>query len=134
MAPQFTILIIEDDAGVTALIYEVLSCNGYRVITVDSIQEAERALQRFGPAEIHLVISDIHLTPNYDGWEGYALYQRWAVAHPGLPFILISASPQSRELPAVRAQAVRFLEKPFAIHALLHCVQEAIERALPLTP
>jgi DNA-binding NtrC family response regulator len=126
MPPQSIILIVEDDAAVTAALYEVLSFHGFRIITADSVEAAERALQCLGAAQVHLVISDIHLTRNPDACEGYALYQRWTYSHPGLPFILISAFPSSRDLPAIHAQAVRFLEKPFAIQALLQCVEEAM--------
>jgi DNA-binding NtrC family response regulator len=125
---QSKILIVEDDATVTAALYEILSYYGFRIITANSVQEAESALQCLGTAQIHLVISDIHLTHNPDICEGYALYQRWTSSHPGLPFILISGFPNSRDLPAVRAQEVRFLEKPFAMEDLLQCIEEAMGR------
>ena len=130
MPPQSIILVVEDDAAVTAALYEVLSFHGYRIITAASAQEAERALQRLGVAQIHLVISDIHLTRNTQACEGYALYQRWRHLYPALPFMLISAYPNSRDLPAIRAQTVPFLEKPFAIDALLQCVREATGQAI----
>src|SRR5262245_63373834 len=128
MIPRANILIIEDDAAVTAALDEVLSYHGYFIFTAGSVEEADRALQRLGAAQVHLVISDIHLTHNPDACEGYTLYQRWSSSHPDLPFILMSAFPNSRDLPAVRAQSVRFLEKPFAIEDLLQCIAEAIGR------
>ena len=130
MRPQSTILLVEDNAAVTAALCEVLSFYGYRLLTAGSIHEADKALLCLGTAQVHLVISDIHLTRNPDVCEGYAFYQRWTLTHPSLPFILISAFPSSRDLPAVRAQAVRFLEKPFEIEDLLHCVQDAIGAAI----
>ena len=36
MSPQSIILIVEDDAAVTAALYEVLSFHGYRIITAAS--------------------------------------------------------------------------------------------------
>jgi DNA-binding NtrC family response regulator len=127
MAPHSNIIIIEDDAAVTAALYELLSYHGYGIITADSVEGAERALQCLGAAQVQLIISDIHLTHNPNACEGYALYQRWTSSHPSLPFILISAFPDSRDLPDVRTRAVRFLEKPFAIEDLLQCIEEAID-------
>ena len=130
MPPQFNILIVEDDAAVTAALYEVLSYHGYGIITADGVQAAERALQCFGVTQVHLVISDIHLTRSSCACEGYGLYQRWASSYPGLPFILMSAFPSSRDLPAVRARAVRLLEKPFAIEELVQCIAGTMERGV----
>jgi DNA-binding NtrC family response regulator len=133
MPPQTTLLVVEDDAAVMAALYELLSFNGYRVITASSPQEAETAVQRLGDTAIHLVISDIHLTHNPDVREGYALYQHWATAHPSLPFILMSAYPSSRDLPDIVSRAVRFLEKPFEIDALLQCIEATLGRSTPQT-
>jgi DNA-binding NtrC family response regulator len=130
MASQLTILVVEDELGVMAAICEVLSSHGYRLITAATLQEANKVLQRCGHTEIALVISDIHLTRNLDACEGYALYQRCAATHPGLPFILISAYPQSRDLSAIGAQTVRFLEKPFELADLLQCVREGLQQAI----
>jgi DNA-binding NtrC family response regulator len=128
MCSQITVLVVEDDVAVMAALYEILTFNGYGVITASSTDEAEMAVQRLGEAHIRLVISDIHLTRNPEACEGYALYQRWTLTHPGLPFILMSAYPNSLDLPAVRTQAVRFLAKPFEMDALLQCMEETLGR------
>jgi DNA-binding NtrC family response regulator len=130
MSPQFNILIVEDDAAVTAALYEVLSYHGYGIITADGVQAAEKVLQCFGVTQVDLVISDIHLTRNPSACEGYGLYQRWASSYPGLPFILMSAFPSSRDLPDIRAQAVRLLQKPFAIEELVQCIEETMGREI----
>ena len=126
MPTQSNILVIEDDAAVTATLYEILSFYGYRIITADSVQQAEKALQCLGATQIHLVISDVHLTSASHTYEGYKLYQRWSQTHPNLAFILISAFPGSRDLPAIADQTVAFLEKPFTLYDLLQSVKEAM--------
>ena len=132
MLTQPTILIVEDDVAVMAALYEVLSFSGYRVITARSTQEAEMVIQHLGDTAIHLVISDIHLSRRSEACEGYVLYQHWTAMHPSLPFILMSAYPSSRDLPDIASQAVRFLEKPFEIDALLQRIQETLARpAIP---
>jgi DNA-binding NtrC family response regulator len=130
MCSQTTILVVEDDVAVMAALYEILTFNGYGVITASRIDEAEMAVRHLGEAHIQLVISDIHLTRNPDACEGYALYQQWTLTHPGLPFILMSAYPNSLDLPAIRTRAVRFLAKPFEMHALLQCIEETLGRKL----
>jgi DNA-binding NtrC family response regulator len=128
MSSQTTILVVEDDVAVMAALYEVLTFSGYGVITASNADEAEQAVQRLGDVQIHLVISDIHLTRKPTACEGYALYQRWLLTHPGLPFMLISAYPDSVDLPAIRAQGVRLLAKPFEMDELLQCIHETLAR------
>jgi DNA-binding NtrC family response regulator len=128
MATHDTVLIVEDEVGVREVLHETLSFGGYQVITAATVQEAESALQSLGVAEINLVITDINLTPAHNAQDGYALYQCWNALYPALRFILISGDPANRELPDVRSGAVRFLAKPFEIHALLEAVREVLGR------
>jgi DNA-binding NtrC family response regulator len=128
MAPHDTVLVVEDEMGVREILRETLSLYGYRVITASSVQEAEDTFQSLGVAEIHLVITDINLTPAPNAHEGYALYQRWSALYPGLRFILSSGDPSSQELPDIRSGAVRFLAKPFQIDALVELVREVLGR------
>jgi DNA-binding NtrC family response regulator len=128
MATHDTMLIVEDEVGVREILREVLSFCGYRVLTAATVQEAERALQSLGLAQINLVIADINLTTAHDAHEGYALYQRWSVLYPALRFILISGDPNNQQLPDIRSGAVRFLAKPFQIDALLEVVREGLGR------
>jgi DNA-binding NtrC family response regulator len=128
MPTQNAVLVVDDEIGVRETLDQGLSLHGYRVITAATVQEAEKALQRLGAAEIDLVITDINLTPAYNAQEGYALYQRWSALYPTLRFILISGNPNSQELPHIRAGAVRFLAKPFGIDALIEVVREVLGR------
>ena len=124
MAPLTTILIVEDDLGVQAALAEALSLEDHPLMLVATAWEAEDAVQRVGSARIGLVIADIHLTVRLQGYEGYELYERWRSRYPQLPFLLISGSPISRDLPAVQMGEVRFLPKPFAFGDLLQAVRE----------
>jgi DNA-binding NtrC family response regulator len=128
MPTQNAVLVVDDEIGVRETLDQGLSLHGYRVITAATVQEAEKALQRLGAAQIDLVITDINLTPAYNAQEGYALYQRWSALYPTLRFILISGNPNSQELPHIRAGAVRFLAKPFGIDALIEVVREVLGR------
>jgi DNA-binding NtrC family response regulator len=128
MATHGTVLIVEDEVGVREVLHEALSFWGYRVIAAATVQEAERALQSLGVAEISLVITDINLTSTHNAQDGYALYQCWHALYPALRFILISGDPVNRDLPDVRSGAVRFLAKPFEIHALLEAIRGVLGR------
>jgi len=57
------ILIVEDDAVVSKLVYEFLSRFGFQAISVSSAEEAEKILEK---EEIHIVLTDVKL-PGIDG-------------------------------------------------------------------
>jgi len=124
--PQPTILVVDDEEPVRETLVEVLSIHGYRVITAASVGEAEEVKQRLGAEGIHLVITDIHLTPGSQLRAGYVLAQRWRTQHPGLPIILISGDANNQDLPEVRDGSLRFLLKPFQMETFLGVVREAL--------
>ncbi len=124
--PQVTILVVDDEAPVRETLVEVLSFHGYHVITAASVAEAEDAKDRLGVEGLHLVITDIHLTPGRQVRAGYALAQRWRAERPELPIILISGDSSNQDLPEVRAGSLRFLLKPFSMEAILDAVRGAL--------
>jgi CheY-like chemotaxis protein len=126
--PQAAVLVVDDEEPVRETLVEVLSFHGYCVITAASVGEAEEAKQQPGVEGVHLVITDIHLTPGRQIRAGYALAQHWRAAHPGLPVILISGDPSNQDLPDVQAGAMQFLLKPFRMEAFLEVVREALGR------
>jgi len=125
---QATVLVIDDEAPVRETLVELLSFHDYHVITAASVAEAEEAKQQLGAEGIHLVISDIHLTPGRQIRAGYVLAQRWWAECPGLPIILISGDRSNEDLPEVREGALRFLLKPFGMEVLLEAVRDALGR------
>jgi DNA-binding NtrC family response regulator len=132
MSPPITILVVEDDLGVQAALAEVLSLEDHSLMIVATVREADEALEQLGSARISLVLADIHLTSHLQGYEGYHLYERWHRRYPQIPFLLISGSPVSRDLPAVRTGEVRFLAKPFTFGDLLQAVREETHRSAGL--
>jgi CheY-like chemotaxis protein len=125
-APQATILVVDDEEPVRETLVELLSIHGYRVLTAAAVGDAEEAKQRLGIEGIHLVITDIHLTPGCKVRAGYALAQRWRAQHPWLPIIFISGDPSNEDLPEVRTGALWFLLKPFRIEVFLETVRDAL--------
>ena len=108
---------------------EVLSPQGYRVITAASVEQAEEAKTRLGIEGIQLLITDVNLSPGRQVRAGYALAQRWRAMHPQLPIILISGDPSNEDLPEVRDGSLGFLLKPFRLDILLDAVQRALGRS-----
>ena len=123
---ETTILIVEDDESVQHLLQEALSLRGYRVITAGTVAEAEAHLQRQNAGAIGLVVTDVHLTADPRGQEGYTLYQRWSTVRPTLHFLVISGDPDSLALPAIRSGTVPFLPKPFTLETFLNVVQALV--------
>jgi CheY-like chemotaxis protein len=124
--PQVTILVVDDEEPVRETLVEVLSFEGYRTITAASVAEAEDAKEQLGVDGMHLVITDIHLTPGRQVRAGYVLAQRWQAERPQLPIILISGDISNQDLPEVRAGSLGFLLKPFSMEAILDAVRGAL--------
>jgi DNA-binding NtrC family response regulator len=117
MAPQATLLIIEDDADERAFLEEVLRRHGYRVLTAAHVPEAEAIGQRLGLEHLDVVILDLQVR------EGYTLMQRWGAQAPHLPFILISDDCMPGRLdPPV----VWWLAKPLTADTLLMAVRDSL--------
>jgi CheY-like chemotaxis protein len=127
-APQVTVFVVDDEEPVRETLVELLSIHGYRAITAASVGDAEEAKQQLDVEGIHLVITDIHLTPGRQLRAGYALAQRWRTQQPGLPIILISGDPSNQDLPKVHDGSLRFLVKPFRMEVFVEVVREALGR------
>jgi DNA-binding NtrC family response regulator len=80
------------------------------------------------PVDVDVAIANIHLTADREAREGYALWQRRTALDPQPRFILISGDPRSRDLPAIRTGAVRWLAKPFGAAKVLEAVRDALGR------
>jgi len=90
---------------------------------VGSVEEADMCIKETGSENIAVIISDINLDPFSKELEGYAFFLHWSAEDPDLPFILISGDQSLWDLPAVRAEDVSFLAKPFNLYDLLATVR-----------
>ena len=125
-ANQATILLVEDEQRVRFALHSFLQRQGYEVIGVGTVEEAEQCITGRGGENIALIVSDINLHPGSKELEGYEFFKRWTAEHSELPFILISGDHSSWDLPAVRSGAVRFLAKPFDFYDLLAAVRSVL--------
>ncbi len=110
-----TILAVDDDAQVLALLKRVLPPDGYVVQTAAS---GEQALAAAAARPPDLILLDIHL-PGLDGLEVcQRLKANPATRH--IPVILLSASSGAQErVTGLQAGAVDYLTKPFRREELL---------------
>ena len=117
-----TILLVDDDAGVSSLVADILQDEGYGVETVSTGAEAEAAIERLKP---DLVILDIML-PDADGLMLCArLPNQWPA-----PIIMLSGSRrESDRILSLRLGADDFIAKPFDTFELVARVQAVLRRA-----
>lgn len=119
------ILVVEDHRPLLAAIQDVLSAEGYTVLTAtDGVQ----ALQMMEERCPNLIVADI-MMPQMDG---YALYEairarpEWAP----IPFIFLTARSEREDILKGKGLGVEdYITKPFATQELLVAVRARLERA-----
>jgi DNA-binding response OmpR family regulator len=122
LPPAETILLVDDEPVIRALVRTVLRGQGYRVLEAESAAEAERVSAAWdGP--LVLLISDLTL-PRMNG---PTLAARLARTRPAMKLLLLSGYPAEE---AERVGLLRpewpFLQKPFELTALVNKVREVL--------
>jgi CheY-like chemotaxis protein len=116
------ILLVEDEAGIRALVRKILRRENYNVLEAGSAEEA-LAMASAAPDRIHLLITDVKLP----GASGRELAERIRDAREDLRVLYISGYTDDD---AVRSGAIppgsKFLQKPFTLGALVGKVKEAL--------
>jgi DNA-binding NtrC family response regulator len=121
------ILIVDDDASVTASLALLLKQNGYETAIAHS---ADEALSRFRATRPRLVIQDMNFTRRTSGEEGLTLLSDLRNEDARIPVILLTAwgsIPLAVE--GMKRGASDFLTKPWTNAHLLQCVDTALQLA-----
>jgi len=119
-----SVLLVEDEEGVRRLIAATLEKHGYTVLAASDPDEALRLYEQF-EHRIDLLISDV-VMPYMRGPElAVLLRERQA----GLNVLFISGYTDPSITNQVVSPESHFLQKPFAMDALLRAVSEAQGRA-----
>jgi len=113
-----TVLLVEDDAAVRALIQAMLSRLGYTVLAEARAEEALPRLERH-EGRVDLLIADIVMP----GMSGRDLAVRAQALRPGLRVLLVSGYSSTT---TAAAGPFAFLAKPFSIEALAGTVRAAL--------
>jgi DNA-binding NtrC family response regulator len=116
------ILVVDDDRDTRELLREVLSEEGYNVVTSSS---GEEALQVGKQECFDLIISDMKLGPDLSGLDVLRAYK---TLQPESEVILITAfGTMETAIEALKGGAFDYLSKPFKIDELLVQVGRALE-------
>jgi len=119
------VLVVDDDAELSALVCEWLAREGWATHVVLTGGDAERALARLAP---DVVLLDLML-PDANGLD---LCRRWRTAHPALPLLMLTArgDPLDRVL-GLELGADDYLAKPFEPRELVARVRALLRRSAP---
>jgi PAS domain S-box-containing protein len=123
-----TILLVEDESDVRAILCDVLSHSGYKVLEAGEGSEALRVCGQH-PEPIHLIITDL-VMPRMGGRE---LIERLCALRPESRVIYMSGYTDDTLVHAgVLEAGIPFLQKPFTSGAVVRKVREVLD-ATPLT-
>jgi two-component system, cell cycle sensor histidine kinase and response regulator CckA len=122
--PLATILVVEDEAGIRALVRKILRRQGYEVLEAANGEDA-LALCREHGSRVELLITDM-LMPQMGGRE---LVERLQTQGHGMKVLYVSGytddtTVYSADLPPGTA----FLQKPFTLGSLLDKVKEVLAK------
>lgn len=117
-----TILVVEDEDAVRALVCKVLRKHGYAILdAVDGPAALQLLDSHHGP--IHLVITDVAMP----GMSGTELAERVRRSRPEMPFLFMSGYAENELIRrGVADGQMLLLEKPFAPGTMIRRVREAL--------
>lgn len=113
---QQTILVVDDEAEVRALVREILSLHGYNVIDTGDPIEARRIAEA---QPIHLLLTDV-VMPIMNGLE---LAKRVESTSPSTKVVLMSGYSTA----AVKGSGRPLISKPFETSDLVNTVKQMLD-------
>ena len=118
-----TILVVDDELGIRALLSEILSDEGHTVELAENAAQARECRERVRP---DLVLLDIWM-PDVDG---ITLLKEWgAQTLLTMPVIMMSGHGTiDTAVEATKFGAMAFLEKPITLQKLLRAVEQGLAR------
>lgn len=117
-----TVLLVEDEPSVRAILQRALERAGFAVIPAENGTDALAAVERHG-GRIDLLVSDV-VMPQMGGSE---LIDLLSDRLPDLRVVLMSGYTSDELSHEVRQKATAFLEKPFSPDALSRLVRELLD-------
>lgn len=120
-----TILLVEDEEAVRAMVSRILQNKGYTLLEASNGNEAIQICQQYeGP--IHLMVTDV-IMPQMSGRE---LAERLAPILPEMKVLYMSGYPDNTIVQhGVLEAGTAFLQKPFTLNALELKVREVLDSA-----
>ncbi|HYR27903.1 MAG TPA: sigma-54 dependent transcriptional regulator [Thermoanaerobaculia bacterium] len=123
------ILIVDDDASITASLALLLKQNGYRSVSAQTPMEALAALRNStGGERPRLVIQDMNYSRQTSGEEGLDLLERIRAEEPSMPVILMTAwGSIALAVEGMKRGAADFITKPWANATVLQSIETALK-------
>jgi DNA-binding NtrC family response regulator len=121
-----TILVVDDELGIRALLSEILADEGHSVELAENAAQARAVRERMRP---DLVLLDIWM-PDVDG---VRLLKEWGSSGQlTMPVIMMSGHGTiDTAVEATRFGAMAFLEKPITLQKLLRAVEQGLAKPSP---
>jgi two-component system, NtrC family, response regulator len=117
-----TVLIVDDEKNYLVVIEDLLSEDGYEVLTASSASEALEILQS---TPVDCVLSDIKMP----GMSGMELLDRILTVDPDLPIILMTAFAEvDQAVSAMKKGALDHIQKPFDNMDVKRAVARGVEK------
>jgi DNA-binding NtrC family response regulator len=124
-----TILVVDDELGIRALLSEILADEGHTVEVAEDAAQARACRERIQP---DLVLLDIWM-PDVDG---ITLLKEWGTTQLlTMPVIMMSGHGTiDTAVEAIKFGAMAFLEKPITLQKLLRAVEQGLAKPAARTP
>ena len=118
-----TILVVDDELGIRALLSEILADEGHTIELAENAAQARSCRERMRP---DLVLLDIWM-PDVDG---ITLLKEWgATSMLTMPVIMMSGHGTiDTAVEATKFGAMAFLEKPITLQKLLRAVEQGLAK------
>ena len=118
-----SIVVVEDDAGMSKAIVRLLRAGGFQP---KSFASAEELLQTDAAGEADCLVLDIHLP----GVSGFELRRRLTALGQNAPVIFITAQDEaSTRAEAEQLGCIAYFRKPFQGSTLLEAIRQALNLA-----
>jgi len=118
------VLIVDDDASVTASLALLLKQHGYPTVSAAAPEEALALLSRERP---RLVLQDMNFTRSTTGEEGLALLTAIRAAEPRLPVILMTAwGSIALAVEGMKRGAADFITKPWSNAHVMQSIETVL--------
>jgi len=124
-----TILVVDDELGIRALLSEILADEGHTIELAENAAQARACRERMRP---DLVLLDIWM-PDVDG---ITLLKEWgATSMLNMPVIMMSGHGTiDTAVEATKFGAMAFLEKPITLQKLLRAVEQGLAKPASRAP
>jgi DNA-binding response OmpR family regulator len=113
-----TILVVEDEITVLALVESVLKHAGFETLTASTLAEAQAILN--SDKKIDLVFTDVNLGDQAEG--GVIVSQVARQINPALPIVFATARSITDGMEALQAPPCTFLPKPYTDENIINTV------------